>query len=75
MHRVLVEVASSFLRRGLLLALCLDLVTGCTDSAAPPDTGDVRVTVATTGPEPDPNGFWVTVDGQGDRRLGLTDEL
>jgi len=60
-------------RRGLLLAACLDLVIGCGNSAGLPDSGEIRVTVATTGPEPDPNGYRVSVDGQGDRRLGLTD--
>ena len=59
--------------RGLLLAVCLDVVTGCGNSAGLPDSGEIRVTVATTGPEPDPNGYRVSLDGQGNRRLGLTD--
>jgi hypothetical protein len=55
------------------LWVCLDLVTGCGRPVGPPDSGEIRVTVLTTGPEPDPDGFRALVDGQGNHRLALTD--
>ncbi len=54
-------------------AMSLVVITSCGNSADVPDTGEIRVTVATVGPEPDSNGYRVKLDGAGDRWLGPED--
>jgi hypothetical protein len=39
----------------------------------PPPTGDLTVTVSTTGGTPDPDGYTVTVDGANNRDLGINE--
>lgn len=56
-------------RAGRTLFLALALAAGCKDSLAP-DTGSVRVSLATRGIDLDPDGYSVAVDGGTPRDVG-----
>jgi hypothetical protein len=59
--------------RVVLVAGSVAATTGCGSATDPPETGQIEVTVTTSGPEPDSNGYHVYLDG-GDRRvLGADD--
>jgi hypothetical protein len=58
---------------GVLLAAGSLQSSGCGSATDLPDTGEIRVAVTTSGPEPDGNGYRVQLDGTGGRSLGLED--
>jgi hypothetical protein len=57
----------------VLLAAPVAAATGCGSATEPPVTGQIEVTVTTSGPEPDSNGYQVQVDGSERRVLGADD--
>jgi hypothetical protein len=59
--------------RAVTVGGAVALAQGCGDSLPPPETGRIEVTVATTGPEPDPNGYTLSLDGLQGVQIG-TDE-
>ena len=42
-----------------------------TCTAIPPETGTIRVTTATTGPNPDPDGYQFAIDARSSRSIGV----
>jgi hypothetical protein len=59
--------------RQLLALLAIGTALGCETATDLPEAGDIGVQVTTTGPEPDPDGYQVTVDSGSARSLGLRD--
>jgi hypothetical protein len=51
--------------RWQIIAVCVASLSACSDSTtpAPPTTGGMTVTIATTGSLPDPDGYTVAIDG------------
>jgi hypothetical protein len=47
--------------------------TSCRGATDLPESGEIAVAVATTGPEPDRNGYRVLVDGSNSRSVGVED--
>jgi len=59
----------------LLAAGCLGVVSGCGSATGLPETGEIAVVVATSGPEPDENGYRVQLDGADARSLSIDDSI
>ena len=52
------------MRRPLILPLILGLsLCGCSDPVDPPSDGILAVSTSTSGDDPDPDGFQLTIDG------------
>jgi hypothetical protein len=48
-------------------------LSACGSATDVPESGEITVASATSGPEPDQNGYWVLVDGSRRRNLGVED--
>ena len=57
----------------VLLALGSIAASGCGNATDPAAVGEIRVSVTTSGPEPDRNGYRVLVDGANSRSLSVDD--
>jgi hypothetical protein len=51
------------------------LALGCGEGASAPSNGALQITTATSGPEPDPDGYTVIVDGVGVAAIGINATL
>ncbi|MEO6056510.1 MAG: hypothetical protein ABIQ49_06700, partial [Gemmatimonadales bacterium] len=51
------------------------VVFSITCEALPPATGTVEITTATTGPNPDPDGYTVALDGGDPQAIGVNDKV
>jgi Tol biopolymer transport system component len=60
--------------RGTAWALLLLLTAGCSESTGP-STGAIQLTVTTTGPELDPNGYRLAVDGEAGQAIPVNDTI
>src|SRR3954447_2598360 len=57
----------------ILALLAFGAALACEAATDPSELGDLGVQVTTTGPEPDPDGYRITVDGALARSLGVQD--